>query len=74
MMAANSPTNEIRMGLFPLLMRSQADACDFFTELMNLVHMSPLAWNTNKEQIDTFMSQGSSRITIDLDIVIGVST
>jgi 23S rRNA (guanine745-N1)-methyltransferase len=42
-------------------------------ELMNLVQMSPLAWNANKEQMDTFMNQCSSEITVELDILVGVN-
>ncbi|WP_188455703.1 putative RNA methyltransferase [Virgibacillus oceani] len=43
------------------------------TELLNLVQMSPLAWNASKEKIDTFMNQSSSNITVDIDILVGVN-
>lgn len=43
------------------------------TELMNLVQMSPLAWNSKKEYIDQFINQGFSEITVDLDILVGIN-
>lgn len=42
-------------------------------ELMNLVQMSPLTWNVKKERLDAFINQGSSEITVDLDILVGVN-
>ncbi|MBM4765417.1 putative RNA methyltransferase [Bacillus sp. B15-48] len=41
------------------------------SELMNLVQMSPLAWNANEESIVPLLNQGSAQITIDLEILIG---
>ncbi|WP_077319094.1 putative RNA methyltransferase [Virgibacillus proomii] len=41
------------------------------TELMNLVQMTPLAWKSEKEQIDTFIKQNSVGVTVDLDILVG---
>jgi 23S rRNA (guanine745-N1)-methyltransferase len=35
--------------------------------------MTPLTWNSNKEQIDKFTNQSSSKITIDLDILVGIN-
>lgn len=43
------------------------------TELIHLAQMSPLAWNAKKEQFDTFFNQGSSEITVDLDILVGMN-
>ncbi|WP_244943959.1 hypothetical protein [Siminovitchia fortis] len=43
------------------------------SELINLVQMSPLAWNSKKEQIESFMNQDSAGITVDLDILVGVT-
>lgn len=43
------------------------------TELKNLARMSPLAWNSEKEQIDMFTNQSCSEITIDLDILVGIN-
>ncbi|GGH82732.1 23S rRNA (guanine745-N1)-methyltransferase [Pullulanibacillus pueri] len=43
------------------------------TELTNLVQMSPLAWNSKKDDIDQFINQGFSEITVDLDILVGVN-
>lgn len=43
------------------------------TELTNLVQMSPLAWNSKKDDIDRFINRGSSEITVDLDIMVGVN-
>lgn len=34
--------------------------------------MSPLAWHAKKEQIDSFLNQDSTGITVDLDVLIGV--
>ncbi|MEI3610564.1 putative RNA methyltransferase [Pseudogracilibacillus sp. SO10305] len=44
------------------------------TELLNLIQMSPLAWNAEKEQIDSFLKLDSTGITVDLDILIGVKS
>lgn len=41
------------------------------TELMNLVRMSPLSWNTKPEDIKILFSHNVFEITIDLDILIG---
>ena len=43
------------------------------TEFINLIRMSPLAWNAGKEQIDSFINRGSAGISVDLDILIGVN-
>lgn len=40
-------------------------------ELENLVHMSPLAWNLQEEDRETFVKQEDQEITVDLDILIG---
>lgn len=42
-------------------------------ELMNLVQMSPLTWNVEKERLGIYMNQGSPEITVDLDILVGVN-
>jgi len=42
-------------------------------EFMNLVQMSPLTWNVKKERLDALINQGSSEITVDLDILVGVN-
>src|SRR5699024_4290048 len=42
------------------------------TEIMKLIQMSPLAWNAEKEQIDSFLNLDSTGITLDVDILIGV--
>ncbi|MFP5112967.1 putative RNA methyltransferase [Bacillaceae bacterium C204] len=42
-------------------------------ELENLVQMSPLAWTSDQAHIDAFVNRGSSEITIDLDILIGLN-
>ncbi len=42
-------------------------------EMMNLVQMSPLAWNSKKEEIDRFINRGSVEITVDLNILIGIN-
>lgn len=42
-------------------------------ELNNLVHMSPLTWNASPKQIELFMDQRISQITIDLDILVGTT-
>src|SRR5699024_11892183 len=41
--------------------------------LMNLIQMSPLTWNVKKEQLDVLINQGSSGITVDLDILVGIN-
>ncbi|HEY4599911.1 MAG TPA: methyltransferase domain-containing protein [Cerasibacillus sp.] len=41
------------------------------SELENLVHMSPLAWNLEKEDMKAFVNQETKAITVDLDILIG---
>lgn len=41
-------------------------------ELLYLVQMSPIAWNSKKEQLEQFTNQAFSDITVDLDILIGV--
>ncbi|MBL4954359.1 methyltransferase domain-containing protein [Neobacillus sp. YIM B02564] len=43
------------------------------SDLSKLVQMSPLAWNSKKEQIDKFTNQVFSEITVDLDILVGVN-
>ncbi|MFC0301206.1 putative RNA methyltransferase [Virgibacillus soli] len=42
-------------------------------ELINLVHMSPLAWNSDEAKIATFLNQDFRDITIDLDILVGIN-
>lgn len=42
-------------------------------ELSHLVEMSPLSWNAQKENINHFIQQNSSNITVDLDILIGIN-
>src|SRR5699024_5130818 len=42
-------------------------------ELMNLVQMTKLNWNVEKERLNVFMNQGSPEITVDLDILVGVN-
>ncbi|WP_087974714.1 putative RNA methyltransferase [Oceanobacillus rekensis] len=42
-------------------------------ELSSLVEMSPLAWSSKKEHMDKFINQDSSKVTIDLDILVGVN-
>lgn len=43
------------------------------TELTSLVQMSPLSWNSKKEQLHTLINRRSSEITVDLDILIGIN-
>ncbi|MBU5467023.1 methyltransferase domain-containing protein [Virgibacillus sp. MSJ-26] len=40
-------------------------------DLIHLAEMSPLAWNAKKEQIDAFIHQDATEITVDLDILVG---
>ena len=40
-------------------------------ERINLVQMSPLSWNAEKTDVDSFINQDSSDITVNLDILIG---
>jgi len=35
--------------------------------------MTPLTWNLNREQLDKFTNQGTTKITIDLDILVGMN-
>ncbi|RYL97006.1 methyltransferase domain-containing protein [Sporolactobacillus sp. THM7-7] len=42
-------------------------------ELTNLVQMSPLAWNSSKNDINRIINQGISEVTVDLDILIGIN-
>lgn len=42
-------------------------------EIMNLIQMSPLAWNAGKEKIDFLINRGFSGVTVDLDILVGVN-
>lgn len=42
------------------------------TELTNLVHMTPLAWNSNKQEMDE-LNQVLTKITVDLTILVGVN-
>src|SRR5699024_12390600 len=44
------------------------------TELLNLIQMSPLARNAEKEQIDSFLNLDSTEIKVDLDILIVVKS
>src|SRR5699024_12312461 len=44
------------------------------TELLNLILMSPLAWNAEKEQIDSSLNLDSTGISIELYILIGVKS
>jgi 23S rRNA (guanine745-N1)-methyltransferase len=43
------------------------------TELKNLVQMTPLAWSADKARIDAFIHRDSARITVDLDILVGMN-
>lgn len=43
------------------------------TEFINLVQMSPLAWNTSKDDIDRIINRGISKVTVDLDILVGIN-
>jgi 23S rRNA (guanine745-N1)-methyltransferase len=43
------------------------------TELINLVKMSPLAWNTSKNDRARIINEGISEITVDLDILVGIN-
>src|SRR5699024_4896285 len=40
-------------------------------DLIELAEMFPLAWNAKKEQIDAFIHQDATEITVDLDILVG---
>lgn len=40
-------------------------------QLLNLIRMSPLAWNLKKEQRDAMISHDISSITVDLDVLVG---
>lgn len=42
-------------------------------EIINLIQMTPLTWNLNKTELDMFTRETSSRITVDLDILVGVN-
>lgn len=42
-------------------------------DLENLVQMSPFSWTSEKTDIEAFINRGSSEITIDLDILIGLN-
>nr|WP_295971563.1 methyltransferase domain-containing protein [uncultured Bacillus sp.] len=42
-------------------------------ELINLAQMSPLSWNAEKTDIESFINRVSSEITVDLDILIGLN-
>ncbi|AZV43436.1 hypothetical protein BAOM_2827 [Peribacillus asahii] len=35
--------------------------------------MTPLSWKSKKTDVESFMNCGSSKITIDLDILIGLN-
>lgn len=39
--------------------------------LSHLVQMSPLSWNASEEAVDSFLNRSASKITVDLDILIG---
>ncbi|WP_342540518.1 putative RNA methyltransferase [Heyndrickxia sp. FSL K6-6286] len=43
------------------------------TELINLVQMSPLTWNTSEDDIDRIINRGISEVTVDLDILVGIN-
>ncbi|RFB12098.1 methyltransferase domain-containing protein [Bacillus sp. HNG] len=43
------------------------------TELIHLVQMSPLTWNTSKSDMSRIINQGISEVTVDLDILIGIN-
>ncbi|AKG36038.1 putative RNA methyltransferase [Paenibacillus durus] len=43
-------------------------------ELGNMVRMTPLSWSSNKTRIDGYINRDYAEITVDLDILIGVST
>jgi len=43
-------------------------------EMINLIQMSPLSWHAKNEQIDSWINRDFAGITIDLDILIGVTT
>ncbi|WP_246014148.1 putative RNA methyltransferase [Paenibacillus rhizophilus] len=40
-------------------------------ELVDLIHMTPLAWSSGKRDIEAFIERDSAEITIELDILIG---
>lgn len=42
-------------------------------ELINLVQMSPLTWNTSQKDIDRIINQGISEVTVDLDLLVGIN-
>ncbi|TCS93497.1 putative RNA methyltransferase [Hazenella coriacea] len=42
-------------------------------ELINLVQMSPLSWNTERTDINSFINRVSAEITVDLDILVGLN-
>ncbi|MBA4536163.1 methyltransferase domain-containing protein [Bacillus aquiflavi] len=42
-------------------------------EQINLVQMSPLSWNSERTDIDSFINRASSEVTVDLDILIGLN-
>nr|WP_240762873.1 methyltransferase domain-containing protein [Paenibacillus thalictri] len=43
-------------------------------EIASLVQMTPLAWSSNKTRMESFKHQDNTRITIDLDILLGSKT
>ena len=42
-------------------------------EMRNLVFMTPLSWNSEKAKVDEFINTGSSEVTVDLDILVGLN-
>ncbi|MEK4439900.1 putative RNA methyltransferase [Niallia sp. FSL K6-0077] len=42
-------------------------------DLTNLTQMSPLSWNMSKDDMEQIINRGISRITIDLDILVGIN-
>src|SRR5690606_27579624 len=43
------------------------------SELNSLVQMSPIAWNSNNNNFDSFINQDIAEITVDLDILVGIN-
>lgn len=43
------------------------------TDRENLVKMTPLTWSANRSRINSFIEQDSAKITLDLDILIGLN-
>lgn len=41
-------------------------------ELINLIHMSPLTWNTSQKDIERMINQDISEVTVDLDVLVAI--